>query len=521
MTHKDIYTKFMIEYDKAQITSSYPSLTKYEVATLLDKAYLALIAQKLTGNNQRGVLFEGDIKAIEDIRPLIKQDQFDYVKDGPASNERVYRIKDDMLYYIQSSLSRLNKVSAIDNRLHNPSNVLLLSHNDANSFKSTSTNLPWMPNPVSYIEGDEIHVLIDPFEDMRNGGSLELTATYIKKPAKFAFSYDEDSEGGDDTPDEKDSWTVTISGDSNVYNKTNTAQYSATVVSDSGITSRAVFSIINGSEYAYITSTGKLTVRDTADDDSGQDVTIKATNMLDSDSYATKTINVRYYDSSNVDPDSGDQGNQYDKYAVDLGLTSLWSSVNLNGTEPQNAGGFFAWGEIQPKGTSGTAEFTVQNYEHTIPDESYVPGGPTPPEFKFENIGNEISNTEYDAVKANWGGKWHMPTYFDFQELCEQCTWELTTVGVIAGYKVTGPSGNNIFLPLTGYYTTIDTEPSYITRKARYLAGTLYTLPVVETIKNSYCYAYALSDDANPQESQPNKFYRYWGGVIRPVRSKS
>ena len=53
MTHSDIYTKFMIEYDKANITSSYPSLTRYEVATILDKAYLALIAQKLTGNNQR------------------------------------------------------------------------------------------------------------------------------------------------------------------------------------------------------------------------------------------------------------------------------------------------------------------------------------------------------------------------------------------------------------------------------------------------------------------------------------
>lgn len=71
MTHKDIYTKFMIEYDKADITSSYPSLTKYETATILDKAYLALIAQKLTGNNSRQAGFESDNKAIEDVRPLL------------------------------------------------------------------------------------------------------------------------------------------------------------------------------------------------------------------------------------------------------------------------------------------------------------------------------------------------------------------------------------------------------------------------------------------------------------------
>jgi hypothetical protein len=44
MTYGQIYTKFLIEYDKADLTSSYPSLTEYEAATILDKAYLALIA---------------------------------------------------------------------------------------------------------------------------------------------------------------------------------------------------------------------------------------------------------------------------------------------------------------------------------------------------------------------------------------------------------------------------------------------------------------------------------------------
>jgi len=71
MTHKDIYTKFMIEYDKANVTSSYPSLTEYEVATVLDKAYNALIAQKITGNNIRRTVFETDVKAIADLEPLV------------------------------------------------------------------------------------------------------------------------------------------------------------------------------------------------------------------------------------------------------------------------------------------------------------------------------------------------------------------------------------------------------------------------------------------------------------------
>ena len=72
MTHKEIFTKFMIEYDKANVTSSYPSLTEYEVATFLDKAYMALIAQKVTGNNVRKAPLETDVKGISDLHPLIK-----------------------------------------------------------------------------------------------------------------------------------------------------------------------------------------------------------------------------------------------------------------------------------------------------------------------------------------------------------------------------------------------------------------------------------------------------------------
>jgi hypothetical protein len=74
MTHKDIYIKFMIEYDKENVTSSYPSLTEYEVATVLDKAYNALIAQKVTGNNVRRSTFESDIKSIADLAPLTVTD---------------------------------------------------------------------------------------------------------------------------------------------------------------------------------------------------------------------------------------------------------------------------------------------------------------------------------------------------------------------------------------------------------------------------------------------------------------
>ena len=72
MTYNDIYKKFLIEYDKADVSSSYPSLTNEEIAAILNKAMYALIAQKVTGNNPRKIALDMDSKAMADIAPLIR-----------------------------------------------------------------------------------------------------------------------------------------------------------------------------------------------------------------------------------------------------------------------------------------------------------------------------------------------------------------------------------------------------------------------------------------------------------------
>lgn len=103
MTHKDIYTKFMIEYDKAGASTSYPSLTEYEIATFLDKAYNALIAQKVTGNNYRRSAFESDTKAIADLGPLTKSTSVALSTDTTvAPNVSKCSTPEDMLYFLNA-----------------------------------------------------------------------------------------------------------------------------------------------------------------------------------------------------------------------------------------------------------------------------------------------------------------------------------------------------------------------------------------------------------------------------------
>jgi hypothetical protein len=181
MTHKDIYTKFMIEYDKANVTSSYPSLTEYEVATVLDKAYNALIAQKVTGNNYRRSVFESDTKAIADLEPLINREDVTLQQDPEVSNGKVGTLPSDMLYFIQAYCDHTVGTEPMDKDTTRELPIQLVSHETATKFFSTPYNLPWVKIPVCFIEDGEIHVVHDPINIPTNN----CTVVFIKKPNTF------------------------------------------------------------------------------------------------------------------------------------------------------------------------------------------------------------------------------------------------------------------------------------------------------------------------------------------------
>lgn len=237
MTHKDIYTKFMIEYDKANVTSSYPSLTEYEVATILDKAYNALIAQKVTGNNMRRAPFEADLKAVEDLKGLLTRASiaFDEDFDLHAPNVSSLPLPNDHMYFVQLLVS-YEPTNIIGDRLeeddvYDPENlrykeedpdiwvkkadvyygevpfenqvdlvygaaydnvqvralpVKLVSHEIAEKFFTTPYNMPWIKAPLCFIEGGKIYVVYDPLKKphVETGDTAKLV--YIKQPHKFA-----------------------------------------------------------------------------------------------------------------------------------------------------------------------------------------------------------------------------------------------------------------------------------------------------------------------------------------------
>ena len=189
MTHGDIYTKFMIEYDKAGEATSYPSLTKYEIATLLDKAYLAIIAQKLVGNNVRKSGFESDVKAIEDIRPLVTTKRITDIvtaEDDAIKNAVQFKISSNLLYYITSK-ARYKIIQSDQSIIYPIDIVKLINHDQAQNFVSTSTNIPWIKNPVGYLENTIFTILFDNYLNSNQTFKTidKLILTYIQTPIKF------------------------------------------------------------------------------------------------------------------------------------------------------------------------------------------------------------------------------------------------------------------------------------------------------------------------------------------------
>lgn len=130
---------------------------------------------------------------------------------------------------------------------------------------------------------------------------------------------------------------------------------------------------------------------------------------------------------------------QEESLAVDLGLSVKWASCNVGATSPEEYGDYFAWGETATK-----SSYTESNS---------VTYGLSISELESRGIIGSDGNltAAYDAATVNCGSDWRMPTLDEIEELMDKCTWSWTTQNGVNGRKVTGPSGNSIFLPSAGY----------------------------------------------------------------------
>lgn len=210
---------------------------------------------------------------------------------------------------------------------------------------------------------------------------------------------------------------------------------------------------------------------------------------------------------------------------VDLGLASglLWAKCNMGTTKPTEPGDYYAWGE-----TSTKKEYYSSNYKHFKVDSSIKV-------LKYnEKDGKTVLDLNDDVARANIGAGYRIPTKEDWEELLEDCKWEAVTTTlseiidpsqtkVIARWKVTGPNGNSIVLPMTSgfrsdgwgvqpdydiYYTTANLYPAEkLSDEDKYQKAVALTWPMFakETLSEGI------------EEPSFKSIYRDFGIVVRPV----
>ena len=192
--------------------------------------------------------------------------------------------------------------------------------------------------------------------------------------------------------------------------------------------------------------------------------------------------------------------------AIDLGLPSgtLWAECNLGASSPEEYGNYYAWGEISPK-----SNYSWETYKWCNGSETSLTKYNTSSSYGYVDNLTSLVMAD-DAANVLLGGKWHIPSYSDFVELCntDNCSWSRTTRSGLWGYLITSrANGATLFLPAAGGY--VNSNLSETNDIGYYWTSTL----------SSACpSAFFLNTDSETV-SPDYVIKRYIGLPIRPVYS--
>lgn len=135
---------------------------------------------------------------------------------------------------------------------------------------------------------------------------------------------------------------------------------------------------------------------------------------------------------------------------VDLGLPSgtLWATMNIGASSPEEYGDYFAWGETTPK-----EYYEWNTYKWCMGSNNTLTKYCTNSYYGYNSfVDNDVElDPEDDAATVNWGAGWQMPTLEQIDELKDCSSSEWMTLNDVYGRLFTGSNGASLFLPAAGY----------------------------------------------------------------------
>ena len=172
---------------------------------------------------------------------------------------------------------------------------------------------------------------------------------------------------------------------------------------------------------------------------------------------------------SNFDPDND---------LVDLGLSTKWAKYNVGATKETEFGGLFGFGDMT-------------GFKTSVLMEDYASA--------------DIYKTDRDVANKAYGSWLTMPTVEEFEELFNECKKEWVEQAGVAGYKLTGPNGNSIFLPAAGSRTQQTVSGQGI--NGLYLSGS------INPADKQFALGYSFDRNSDRRTTTPV----YQALAIRPV----
>ena len=187
-------------------------------------------------------------------------------------------------------------------------------------------------------------------------------------------------------------------------------------------------------------------------------------------------------------------------YYVDLGLSVKWATCNVGALNPEEYGGYYAWGEKEEKDNYDWTTYSLCNgdYMHLT---KYCT------DSNFGTVDEKVElEAEDDVARALWGEDWRMPTAEEFEALVYGCDWTPETLNGVDGCRVTSrTNGNSIFLPTAGRYEKNE-------KKGAGSYGYYWTSTSYEDFSYN---AFYIQFTSNSKKS--NYIRRDYGMAIRPV----
>lgn len=187
---------------------------------------------------------------------------------------------------------------------------------------------------------------------------------------------------------------------------------------------------------------------------------------------------------------------------VDLGLPSgiKWATCNVGASKPEECGNYYAWGETVSKTvyTDANSAFCDKTLAWLIAQD-------------VVNYSGNLKST-YDPASKYWSSTWRMPTLREMGELVDNCTWMWGELHGMGGFYVTGPNGNAIFLPASGWYnSSYSGTLECVNERSEYWTSTA----VVSDEKNARCLFFMKP--ATYYANEGHFVQRSRGLCVRPV----